>query len=373
MEDILPNHDIASANNIASADNLKSEPDGMDVDATPAAGATTLVSNVQPDKDSKLYQQILLCRVVLQRWLHQKLEQNTKLTDDENAKLAQMIHYCSRLGENAKPILAEKKVAKAFKALLQHSQLLGDGIPPQIVMLLEAWKAGHYNLAPVDDAAISDDDSDIETDASLSINNLSDAESIDSSADAMRGIIVKRARNGRKVYILNQAYQRPANVFGHNGLKVGQWWPMQICALRDGAHGSSMGGIAGKASIGAYSVIISGGGGYEDRDLGDIVWYTGSGKPGEDQTLTTGNQALINNSITKYPLRVLRASKASSDFAPSSGLRYDGLYEVAEYDYAAGRDGFRVYKFKLVRKGNQESIKLNVPTPADLRRVRRVS
>lgn len=356
---------------IASPVDVKSEPDTMDVEAARPAATASVVGNVQLDKKSKLYNQVLLCRVILQRWRHEKLENNTKFTDDENTKLSQMIHYCSRLGENAKPILDEKKVAKAFNAYLKYSQLLGDGIPPQIVMLLEAWKAGQYNFAPADDAAISDDDSDIESDASLEDDDISDAESIDSSTDAMRGIIIKRGKSGMKVYTLNKAYQRPANVFGHNGLKVGQWWPMQICALRDGAHGSRMGGIAGKANLGAYSVIISGGGGYEDRDLGHTVWYTGSGKPGEDQPLTIGNSALINSSMTKYPIRVLRASRASSKFAPSSGLRYDGLYEVAGYDYVTGRDGFNVYKFKLMRKGNQEDIKLNVPTPADLRKLRR--
>lgn len=46
--------------------------------------------------------------------------------------------------------------------------------------------------------------------------------------------------------------------FGHNGLSVGDWWPYQACALRDGAHGSSMGGIAGGARDGAKSIVVSG-------------------------------------------------------------------------------------------------------------------
>ena len=66
--------------------------------------------------------------------------------------------------------------------------------------------------------------------------------------------------NGRRrVYrILDKSTARPCNVFGHNGLTVGQWWPYRICALRDGAHGATQGGIAGSVERGAYSVVVSG-------------------------------------------------------------------------------------------------------------------
>lgn len=63
----------------------------------------------------------------------------------------------------------------------------------------------------------------------------------------------------RRVYrIADKSAARPCNVFGHNGLTVGQWWPYRICALRDGAHGATQGGIAGTAQSGAYSVVVSG-------------------------------------------------------------------------------------------------------------------
>jgi hypothetical protein len=52
--------------------------------------------------------------------------------------------------------------------------------------------------------------------------------------------------------------RRSYRVFGHNGLSIGDWWPMQICALRDGAHGVKMGGIAGTADEGAISIVVSG-------------------------------------------------------------------------------------------------------------------
>ncbi len=63
----------------------------------------------------------------------------------------------------------------------------------------------------------------------------------------------------RRVYrIADKSAARPCNVFGHNGIAVGQWWPYRICALRDGAHGATQGGIAGSAKEGAYSVVVSG-------------------------------------------------------------------------------------------------------------------
>ena len=73
----------------------------------------------------------------------------------------------------------------------------------------------------------------------------------------MHNISVTNGR--RRVYrILDKSVARPCNVFGHNGLTVGQWWPYRICALRDGAHGATQGGIAGSVESGAYSVVVSG-------------------------------------------------------------------------------------------------------------------
>lgn len=54
-----------------------------------------------------------------------------------------------------------------------------------------------------------------------------------SAAGGSRG--TKRTRT----YKLEDGYvfKKDPQVEGHNGLFVGQWWPLQICALRDGAHG----------------------------------------------------------------------------------------------------------------------------------------
>ena len=74
--------------------------------------------------------------------------------------------------------------------------------------------------------------------------------------------IMHDIRKGRKMttsYKINPALSKVNyNVRGHNGLRVGQWWPLQICALRDGAHGKRMAGIAGSQLEGVFSVIVSG-------------------------------------------------------------------------------------------------------------------
>lgn len=75
----------------------------------------------------------------------------------------------------------------------------------------------------------------------------------------LRGIVI---RDNPRVYAIDREASagapRDCRVFGHNGLAVGQWWPLRICALRDGAHGSSQGGIAGNSEVGAWSIVVSG-------------------------------------------------------------------------------------------------------------------
>ena len=75
---------------------------------------------------------------------------------------------------------------------------------------------------------------------------------------AMRGILI--GGESRRRYRLDKNYHpspRSHKEFGHNGLKVGDWWPQRICALRDGAHGAIQGGIAGSFLTGAFSIVVS--------------------------------------------------------------------------------------------------------------------
>jgi len=152
----------------------------------------------------------------------------------------------------------------------------------------------------------------------------------------MHGVVLKTSSR-RKDYILDSRYQkRDAKVFGHNGLDVGQWWPMQIVALFNGAHGSKIAGISGNAETGAYSVVTSGGA-YEelDEDRGDTMYYSGprshvNTDPKKPFPSTNATNALKTSQRTGRPVRVLRAagaggSKSGSKWRPTVGIRYDGL------------------------------------------------
>lgn len=78
-------------------------------------------------------------------------------------------------------------------------------------------------------------------------------------AGIMHGIAPKFGKV--KVFVLDRRYlneKRSANVFGHNGLEPGDWFPNQIAALFHGGHGARMAGIHGKVGVGAYSVVVSG-------------------------------------------------------------------------------------------------------------------
>lgn len=52
--------------------------------------------------------------------------------------------------------------------------------------------------------------------------------------------------------------KKDPKIYGHNGLKVGQWFPSQLSALVNGAVGASQAGISGHTANGAYSIVVSG-------------------------------------------------------------------------------------------------------------------
>jgi len=110
-----------------------------------------------------------------------------------------------------------------------------------------------------------------------------------------------------------------------------------------------------------YSVVLSGG--YEDEDHGDEIIYTGHG--GRDnntglqianQTLTYGNLKLFNNFREGIPIRVSRGSGANSKYAPGHGYQYDGLYRIENAWYATGREGYKIWRYKLIKLSNNEII-----------------
>lgn len=67
----------------------------------------------------------------------------------------------------------------------------------------------------------------------------------DFNQDILRGIVpVKKDRNADR---LDAAYKKKfpttAKYYGEGDLVLGQWWPTQLCTVRDGAHGATQGGM----------------------------------------------------------------------------------------------------------------------------------
>lgn len=189
----------------------------------------------------------------------------------------------------------------------------------------------------------------------------------------------------RRVYrILDKSAAWPCNVFGHNGLVVGQWWPYRICALRDGAHGATQSGIAGSAKTGAYSVVVSGKppscpassgsmltfivGEYDelDKDLKDILYYSDSDSNANldpvNPIITHYTKALQQSRRDDRPIRVLRTSAGRAEHCPSKGIRYDGLYRIIAEGTAKNMKGGAYVRFKLMRETNQPDMDLSRPT-----------
>ncbi|KAI0711829.1 PUA-like domain-containing protein [Cerioporus squamosus] len=161
-----------------------------------------------------------------------------------------------------------------------------------------------------------------------------------------------------------------SDVFGHiPGIPVGSTFENRLFLHHTSVHTGIMAGIAGSMETGCYSIVMSGG--YEDDvDNGYHFIYTGCGgrdrsdgeKPRDgpqtcDQSFENSRNASLRLSAkTKKPVRVVRGYKSTSDFAPTRGYRYDGLYVVEEAWLDVGKSGFRVCKFRFRRLSGQPPI-----------------
>ncbi|KAF5367234.1 hypothetical protein D9615_010671 [Tricholomella constricta] len=151
------------------------------------------------------------------------------------------------------------------------------------------------------------------------------------------------------------------------GIMAGSWWETREGCSKDSIHAPWVAGISGGPE-GAYSVALSGG--YDDDvDLGYAFTYTGSGgrdlkgtkdapknlrtaPQSSDQSFENNfNKALKRSSETGNPVRVIRGYKLKSQYAPSEGYRYDGLYTVENVWMEKGLnpEGYLVCKFAFKR------------------------
>jgi len=183
----------------------------------------------------------------------------------------------------------------------------------------------------------------------------------DFDPDLLRGISEsKNIGKGDKSRLVskfdkNYASRLSAAFFGTGDLVNGQWWPNRLCALRDGAHGSSESGIYGPpGEKGAASIVLSGSH-YDDEDKGDVILYCGTegseGKPSEH------TRRMIDSIETHNPLRVLRTDKLDQNnlWRPIKGIRYDGLYNVIDFELLNAAKAH--YRFRLQRVPGQDPIR----------------
>ncbi|KAF8475723.1 PUA-like domain-containing protein [Kalaharituber pfeilii] len=206
-----------------------------------------------------------------------------------------------------------------------------------------------------------------------------DSDLSDADAEGPRGVynngdkpgLPRRMVNGRYVAHIDPKFNRPnPKVFGPiPGIEVGHWWAMRQEASVAGVHAPFVAGIFGSEAEGAYSVALSGG--YEDDiDEGFRFTFTGSGgrelkkknlrtaPQSKDQQLVKGNAALVKSYETGKPIRVIRGFKGDPKWAPKSGYRYDGLYQVCKWWEDKGLSGYKVYKFAFKRIDGQPPIDL---------------
>ncbi|KMS95667.1 hypothetical protein BVRB_006020 [Beta vulgaris subsp. vulgaris] len=148
------------------------------------------------------------------------------------------------------------------------------------------------------------------------------------------------------------------------GVLVGDCWEDRLACRQWGAHFPHVSGIAGQSNFGAQSVVLSGG--YEDdEDHGEWFLYTGSGGrdlsgnkrtnklQSSDQKFTSANEALRTSCRKGYPVRVVRSHKEKrSNYAPESGVRYDGIYRIEKCWIKQGTQGFKVCRYLFVRCDN---------------------
>ncbi|KAH7391133.1 hypothetical protein DE146DRAFT_156405 [Phaeosphaeria sp. MPI-PUGE-AT-0046c] len=180
----------------------------------------------------------------------------------------------------------------------------------------------------------------------------------DFDKDVLRGITTVKGPN-RGSDRLDQAYKSKhpatAKYYGDAGLVNRQCWPSQLCLVRDGAHGSSQGGIFGDKEKGTYSIVLSGGGGYHDQDDGNSIVY--SGTIGKDFTPTEATQQMILSSSLGNVIRVFRSCNLNvkNKYRPEVGFRYDGLYQIKGHELVDKEK--QIYRFKLDRCPGQPEIR----------------
>ena len=175
------------------------------------------------------------------------------------------------------------------------------------------------------------------------------------------------------------------NSFGHiEGYPEGSVFKDRKQIKSAGLHKYPINGISRVLGVGCDCIVLNAG--YvDDEDNGTEIIYTGEGgREGEgqtkhtfDQPFTKGNYDLSRNSLSGLPVRIIRGPKLrNSEYKTNNNYRYDGLYYVENYWAEEGKDGFRVWRYRLVKKDGFEIPKtenINIPKTNANETKRRIS
>jgi putative restriction endonuclease len=142
-------------------------------------------------------------------------------------------------------------------------------------------------------------------------------------------------------------------------------FPDRRAVAARGTHRALQAGIVGTEEDGAESIVLSGG--YEDRDYGDVIIYTGHGGLDDNgrrvagQTFEDSGNAALRTSMREDSLvRLIRGAHKKSKFGPASGYRYEGLYQVESADYVSSGK-FRICQFRMKKAMSEPDV---IATPS---------
>lgn len=212
-----------------------------------------------------------LCQLALQLTHDPPNRRARVLTEEEYRELRSILRTLSSITsispETAK-ILKLKDMLKILNGTASNTKwVFPQPFPSIATTALEQYE--RVNWGAVEEISVINQDATDDSHAGRRFHPLMNDRSVTRSrqpppnhpifgtAGIMRGILVDTS-GGKVKRSIEPSQIRNSKIVGHNGLTVGQWWPFQICALRDGAHGSMMSGIAGGENEGAFSIVVSG-------------------------------------------------------------------------------------------------------------------
>ena len=149
--------------------------------------------------------------------------------------------------------------------------------------------------------------------------------------DLLAGITTVLGEHGaHRTQDRSYVFSATSQYIGSGMLVVGDWWPFQICCVRDGAHGEMEAGISGDFVNGAFSIVMSGCKYENDVDDGDRIEYCGTKGNGNDES--AGTKQLLLSHANNNSIRVLRSHSLPKEnkYRPVKGIRYGKVFLFRE-------------------------------------------